>query len=81
MMLGEKIFKSQLKMIPFNFRHDRHLLLYLQKEVLVFKSRLWYIMGFFLVIARIQNLLRLSCVLSLSNVRIKRQISTYVHTA
>lgn len=51
------------------------MLLYLQKEVLVFKSGLWYIMVFFLVIARIQNLLRLSCVLSLSNVRLKDKLA------
>lgn len=44
-------------------------------------SGLSYIVDFFHVVARIQNLLRLSCVLSLSNVRIKREISTYVDTA
>ena len=44
-------------------------------------SGLLYIVDFFHVVTRIQNLLRLSCVLSLSNVRIKRGISTYVDTA
>ena len=60
---------------------EENMLLYLQKEVLVFKNGLSYIVVFFLGVARIQNLLRLSCVLSLSNVTIKREISTYVDTA